>query len=79
MLGENHSLLHEFPEHEEIIHKLTQSDVAFANDAKDYNSLDKEIRVLELRGSPIDDAEMAKLKHTRAVLKDSLYQRINSK
>ncbi|OLQ84299.1 hypothetical protein BIY21_05270 [Vibrio ponticus] len=79
MLGEDHSLLNEFPEHGEVIHKLSQSDLSFANDVKEYNSLDKEIRVLELRGAPIDDAEMNKLKHSRAVLKDSLYQRITPK
>ncbi|GAB2651237.1 YdcH family protein [Vibrio panuliri] len=79
MLGENHSLLHEFPEHGEVIHKLTESDVSFANDVKQYNTIDKEIRVLELRGSPIDDGEMNKLKHSRAVLKDSLYQRMTLK
>ncbi|GAK84892.1 hypothetical protein JCM19238_2472 [Vibrio ponticus] len=77
MLGENHSLLHEFPEHGEVINQLTKSDMSFGDDVKEYNSLDKEIRVLELRGAPIDDAEMNKLKHSRAVLKDSLYQRIN--
>ena len=78
MLGENHSLLNEFPEYEEVITKLTQSDEGFANDAKDYHKLDKEIRVLELSGSPIDDTEMGKLKHNRAMLKDSLFQRISS-
>ncbi|MGF1908419.1 DUF465 domain-containing protein [Vibrio kasasachensis] len=76
MLGEDHSLLSEFPEHGDVIHKLTQNDMSFASDVKEYDSLDREIRVLELRGSPIDDMAMCKLKQNRAVLKNSLYQRI---
>ncbi|HAS61982.1 MAG TPA: hypothetical protein DCS35_05065 [Vibrio sp.] len=76
MLGEDHSLLNEFPEHGDAIHQLSQNDMSFANDVKEYNSLDREIRALELRGSPINDTAMNKLKHSRATLKDSLYQRI---
>ncbi|GAL31908.1 hypothetical protein JCM19240_5339 [Vibrio maritimus] len=34
--------------------------------------------MLELNGSPIEDTEMHQLKHDRAVLKDSLHQRIVS-
>ncbi len=76
MLGEDHSLLHEFPEHKERIEQLLGSDENFAKDTKRYNELDKEIRVLELADSPIDDDAMHQLKHDRAVLKDSLYQRL---
>ncbi len=78
MLGEDHSLLKEFPEHQETILALTKSDESFAADTKSYNALDKEIRVLELNGSPIEDTEMHQLKHDRAALKDSLHQRIVS-
>ncbi|MGR5094057.1 YdcH family protein [Vibrio maritimus] len=78
MLGEDHSLLKEFPEHQETILALTKSDQGFAADTKNYNALDKEIRVLELNGSPIEDTEMHQLKHDRAALKDSLHQRIVS-
>ncbi|MEM6883523.1 MAG: YdcH family protein [Verrucomicrobiota bacterium] len=78
MLGEDHSLLNEFPEHKERIHQLVADDSNFAQDTKRYNELDKEIRVLELRDAPIDDAEMHQLKHDRAELKDSLYQRLQA-
>lgn len=74
MLGEDHSLIHEFPEYKDVIVKLAQSNDTFANSVKQYNALDKEIRELELNGAPIDDEAMHKLKHDRAVLKDSLYQ-----
>lgn len=76
MLGENHSLLHEFPEHKDNIAALSGSDQVFAEDAKRYNALDKEIRELELNNAPIDDDAMHKLKNERAALKDSLYQRL---
>ncbi len=76
MLGEVHSLLNDFPEHKDIINQLCESDAGFADDNRRYTALDKEIRDLELRGSPIDDHEMQVLKHDRAELKDSLYQRI---
>ncbi|WP_325895335.1 YdcH family protein [Grimontia sp. NTOU-MAR1] len=76
MLGEVHSLVHEFPDFKDLITELSTQDTAFAEDNKKYNALDKEIRSLELRDSPIDDEEMHKLKHDRAVLKDSLYHRL---
>ncbi|MET2898798.1 YdcH family protein [Vibrio rotiferianus] len=78
MLGENHSLTHEFPEHLDTITQLTANDVDFAENAKSYNTLDKEIRELELRGNPLDDHEMNTLKHNRAELKDWLYTKIMS-
>ncbi|MEL7448251.1 MAG: YdcH family protein [Pseudomonadota bacterium] len=76
MLGEDHSLTHEFPEHMEVIANLAINDRQFAKDAKRYDDLDKEIRELELDGAPIDDEAMHQLKHDRAMLKDSLYERI---
>lgn len=78
MLGEDHSLIKEFPEYRDTIDHLSQSDQAFAEDTKRYNGLDKEIRELELNSSPIDDQAMHQLKHDRSELKDSLYQRLVS-
>ncbi|TDG15950.1 DUF465 domain-containing protein [Seongchinamella unica] len=76
MLGENHSLYHDFPEMVEVTDRLIESDPDFAADAKRYHALDKEIRTLELRNSPIDDQAMQQLKLNRAEMKDSLYQRL---
>jgi uncharacterized protein YdcH (DUF465 family) len=76
MLGENHSLINEFPEYQDIIAVLTESDAVFAKDAEHYNTLDQEIRSLELDGAPVDDEAMHQLKHERAILKDALYQRL---
>ncbi|RTR29770.1 YdcH family protein [Shewanella atlantica] len=76
MLGEDHSLINEFPEYQEIIVQLSQSNESFAKGAKHYDALDREIRELELKGAPIDDESMHQLKHDRAELKDSLFQRL---
>ena len=76
MLGEDHSLVHEFPEYKDIIAKLAKSDEVFAKETERYNDLDKEIRGLELDDAPIDDDAMHKLKNERAELKDALYQRL---
>ncbi|OEE67828.1 hypothetical protein A1OO_19010 [Enterovibrio norvegicus FF-33] len=76
MLGEKHSLLNDFPELEDRINQLVESDATFATDNKKYNALDKEIRTLELQGAPIGDDAMHQLKHERSVMKDSLYQRV---
>lgn len=76
MLGEDHSLLHEFPAHKVQIHQLNQSNAEFAKDAKRYHLLDSEIRKLELNNAPIDDDALHQLKQERTLLKDSLYQTI---
>lgn len=74
MLGEEHSLIHDFPELEDTIVRLIGSDKKFTEDNKSYNVLDKEIRELELNDAPIQDDAMHKLKHERSILKDSLYK-----
>jgi hypothetical protein len=39
MLGENHSLVNEFPEYQEIIARLIESDEVFAKDSKHYKEI----------------------------------------
>jgi len=78
MLGEDHSLIKEFPEHKDAINGLARDNEDFARMMKDYNALDKEIRKLELRDSPISDEDMHKMKHDRAVMKDVLHKRLVS-
>ncbi len=78
MLGEDHSLLKEFPEHETTINKLKDSNESFLNDYKEYDELDAQIRHLELNNNHIEDTAMHELKHRRRVLKDRLYKQILS-
>jgi len=74
MLGENHSIHHEFPEQHALIEKLMQEDMHFKKIADEYNSLDKEIRGIELNESPIDDITLTEMKKKRSHLKDEVYQ-----
>ncbi|MBH0058132.1 YdcH family protein [Pseudoalteromonas sp. SWXJZ94C] len=76
MLGEEHSLTNDFPDHLNTIAELNESDTEFAKKADKYDKLDKEIRVLELKDAPISDEQMHQLKYDRSELKDWLYQRL---
>ncbi|MFT2110806.1 YdcH family protein [Marinomonas sp. 2405UD68-3] len=76
MLGENHSLINEFPEYREKITQLNQSNPTFTKNAQRYHSIDEEIRALELDNAPIGDDALHKLKQERAVLKDTLYREL---
>lgn len=78
MLGEKHSLICDFPSLAEKINLLVKNDDSFAKQTLDYDLLDTEIRELELKNSPIDDATMQTKKHLRAELKDALYCRLTS-
>ncbi|MEH0664427.1 YdcH family protein [Vibrio scophthalmi] len=77
MLGEDHSLLKEFPEHKDDILSLAETDLNFNDQMKEYNAIDKQIRTLELRDSPISDEEMHTLKLRRAQMKDDLFQQLH--
>lgn len=74
MLGENHSVHHEFPEQHDLIERLMAEDLHFKRLAKEYNELDKEIRTIEMRDSPIDDMAFHEMKKQRGHLKDEIYQ-----
>ena len=76
MLGENHSLRNEFPDHLDTITELNNSNAEFAITLKQYDTLDKQIRELELRDSPISDDSIHDLKQQRVEMKDSLYHQI---
>lgn len=76
MLGEDHSLIDEFPSFKEKIIALSSTNEVFGDDAKRYHELDKEIRALELDNAPIGDEALHKLKQERAILKDALYSQL---
>lgn len=76
MLGEDHSLRKEFPDHVDTIAALNSNDPQFAETLKRYDLLDQEIRKLEMRDSPIADETINELKNQRLGLKDALYQRL---
>lgn len=74
MLGESHSVHHEFPEHHDLIEKLMHDDMHFKRLADEYNALDKEIRSIEINNSPVDDTTATEMKMRRGHLKDEIYQ-----
>ncbi|GIU53037.1 MULTISPECIES: YdcH family protein [Shewanella] len=76
MLGENHSLRNEFPDHLDTITSLNNSDAEFAEVLKQYDKLDQQIRELELKDSPISDESIHDLKQHRVDMKDKLYHKI---
>ncbi len=78
MLGEDHSLLSEFPQFEELILRLISSNHSFAQEVKRYDELDFDIRKLELKNSPVSDYVMLEMKKERVTLKDYLYRQLIS-
>lgn len=73
MLGEHHSLPHEFPEYKDKIHELKISDPEFAKLFDKYESIDKEIYRIEMQIENTSDEYLENLKIRRVQLKDELY------
>ena len=78
MLGEDHSLTHDFAEHKQKIIDLSKNDSGFKRMSDEYHKLDVEIRKLELDNVPVGDDYFNEIKHKRSELKDILYQCINA-
>lgn len=73
MLGEHHSLAHEFPEYKDKIHELKTSNPEFAKLFEKYENLDKEIYRIEMQIENTSDEYLENLKIRRVQLKDELY------
>ncbi|QFS87144.1 MULTISPECIES: YdcH family protein [unclassified Marinobacter] len=69
----NHELHHEFPQHSDLIDRLSEQDAHFREQLKEYAKLDKEIYALERRDVPVSDESFTRMKSDRAHLKDKLY------
>lgn len=74
MLGEHHELRQEFPEYEEQIHNLKQTDNHFKKLFDEHHFLNKEIRQYEEKLQATTDEHLSDLKKKRLKLRDSLYQ-----
>ncbi|HEX5678303.1 MAG TPA: YdcH family protein [Alcanivorax sp.] len=77
MLGEPHSIHHEFPQHRERIDALVREHPDFRAKVEEHDRLDKRIRGLEMRENPIADRDMETMKVERMHLKDEIYRRLN--
>ncbi|KPQ01601.1 YdcH family protein [Marinobacter sp. HL-58] len=75
----NHELHKEFPQFQELIDELRNSDQTFKEHFQQYAELDQEIEGLELRDSPIGDDKLHQMKQKRLQLKDDLYKTLVKK
>jgi len=73
---EPHSLLADFPELREQLHRLRQQDPHFARLADEYEVLDKHVCRVEDGVDRLDDAALATLKIERLALKDELLRQL---
>lgn len=73
MMIENHSLLHEFPDHKKTIHDLKGGNRHFARLFDEYHTVDKEIHRIEEGIETPSDVYTEQLKKQRLHLKDELY------
>jgi uncharacterized protein YdcH (DUF465 family) len=73
MLGEHHSLAHEFPEYKDQIHELKVNNPEFAQLFEKYEDIDKEIYRIEMQIENTSDEYLEGLKIKRVKLKDQLY------
>ncbi len=74
MLGETHDILHEFPNLEQMIKELHETNPEFSRLMDEHDQLDKEIWDLETQNQPTSDFHMEELKKKRALLKDRIYE-----
>jgi uncharacterized protein YdcH (DUF465 family) len=70
---ENHSLVHEFPEMRERIHRMKLSDTHFARLFTEYDALEHNVHRIEAGAEAASDDRLEELKKRRLALKDELY------
>lgn len=73
MLGEHHTLAHEFPEYKERIHELKLHNNHFGSLLDKYDAVDKEVFRIEEQIETTSDEYLEELKLKRLRLKDELY------
>ena len=69
---EKHDLVHEFPEHRELIHELKTSNTRFARLFEEYHEADKEVHRIEDQIETPSDDYTHERKIKRLALKDEL-------
>lgn len=74
ILGQNHDLYHEFPEHREQIDQLKEKDSEFAKLFSEYSDVNREIIRIEQLVEPRSHEFFESLKKKRLHLKDRIYQ-----
>lgn len=77
ILGQNHDLYHEFPEHREQIDQLKKKDSEFAKLFSEYSDVNREIIRIEQLVEPRSHEFFEALKKKRLHLKDRIYQSLH--
>ena len=70
---ENHSLVSEFPEMRERIHRMKTSDNHFARLFAEYDTVEHEVHRIESGAEAASDDRLEALKKQRLHLKDELF------
>lgn len=78
MALEHHSLVREFPEFRETIHRLKVGDPEFRALFDEYHELDRRIYRIEQDLEPVADELCAQLKRRRVYLEDRLFEMIRA-
>ncbi len=68
-----HELHEEFPEHQDKMQALKQSNAHFAKLSDDYHDINRALHRAETNVEPTDDLNMAQMRKTRMALKDEIY------
>ena len=75
---EHRDLHDDFPEYAQKIHDLKIGNAHFTGLFERYDSINHQIRRIELADVPMGDAEFEKLKSDRLHLKDQLYSMLKA-
>ncbi len=70
---QKHSILQEFPEHQEKIHVLKTTDTHFRKLFGEYHDIDHSIHSIETGATATTDEHLNELRLKRVHLKDSIY------
>ncbi|VXC20991.1 conserved hypothetical protein [Pseudomonas sp. 8Z] len=73
---EHHPLVHDFPELRQALQRLRLEDAQFAQQAEQYEALDKRICRIEDGIEMLDDVTLQGLKLSRVALKDDLARQL---
>lgn len=70
---ENHSLINEFPEMRELIHRMKAEDSHFARLFAEYDTAEHSVHRIESGAEAASDERLETLKKQRLSLKDQLF------
>jgi hypothetical protein len=73
-----HQITDEFPEYQDKIRDLKQSDAHFARLLDDYDDVNRAIHRAETDIEPTDDTHMQDMRKRRMGLKDDIFARLRS-